>query len=187
MDCRRAARELIEFFRFGELDARSAPHLEHLEVCLACRREVGLDRELVIQLQRALAARVDGHAPSPGAWLEIRRRALEEESPGWRLRLRLLPISRLALVGGTAIVLLALVAPAGLSPFQVQPELVYSEPTWQNFEEAASGELVDPYAGRWWLRYATHAPSALATRSLATVDPWERPVTPAQRSSGPVD
>lgn len=184
MDCRRVARELIEFFRFGELDARSAPHLEHLEVCFACRQEVGLDRELVLQMQRALAARVDGHAPSPGAWLEIRRRALEEERPSWHQRL--VPLSRLALVGGTAIVLLALVAPSRLSPFDVQPELVYGEPTWQNFEEAASGELVDPYAGRWWLRYATHAPLALATGSLATVDPWERLVTPSPRSSGPV-
>ncbi|MEX0630523.1 MAG: hypothetical protein WEE67_00690 [Chloroflexota bacterium] len=182
MDCRRVARELIEFFRFGELDARSAPHLDHLEVCLACRQEVGLDRELVLQLQRALAARVDGHAPSPGAWLEIRRRALEEEPPRWRLRLQ--PLSRLAVVGGTAIVLLALVAPAGLSPFDVQPELVYREPTWQNFEEAASGELVDPYAGRWWLRYATPAPSALASGSLATVDPWERLVMPSRIRSG---
>ena len=184
MDCRRVARELIEFFRFGELDARSAPHLEHLEVCLACRQEVGLDRELVLQMQRALAARVDGHAPSPGAWREIRRRALEEEPPRWRLRM--LPLSRLALVGGTAIVLLALVAPSGLSPFDVQPELVYGEPTWQNFEEAASGEQVDPYAGRWWLRYATQAPSAVASGSLATVDPWEQLVTPSRRSSGPV-
>jgi len=182
VDCRRAARELIEFFRFGELDARSAPHLEHLEVCPACRLEVGLDRELVIQLHRALAARVDGHAPSPGAWLEIRRRALEDERPRWRLRL--LPLSRLALVGGTTIVLLALVAPAGLSPFQVQPELVYREPTWQNFEEAASGELLDPYAGRWWLRYATQAPTAVASGSLATVDPWEHVVTPSRIRSG---
>jgi hypothetical protein len=184
VDCRRVARELIEFFRFGELDARSAPHLEHLEVCLACRHEVGLDRELVHQMQRALAARVDGHAASPGAWLEIRRRALEEERPTWRARLQ--PAARLGWVGATAIVLLALVAPAGLSPFDVQPELAYREPTWQNFEEAASGELVDPYAGRWWLRYATQAPSALASGSLATVDPWEQLVTPSRRSSGPV-
>jgi hypothetical protein len=182
VDCRRVARELIEFFRFGELDARSAPHLEHLEVCLACRQEVGLDRELVHQMRRALAARVDGHAPSPGAWLEIRRRALEEEPPRWRLHLQ--PLSRLAVVGGTAIVLLALVAPAGLSPFDVQPELPYREPTWQNFEEAASGELVDPYAGRWWLRYATPAPFALASGSLATVDPWEHVVTPSRIRSG---
>jgi len=182
VDCRRVARELIEFFRFGELDARSAPHLDHLEVCLACRQEVGLDRELVLQLQRALAARVDDHAPSPGAWLEIRRRALEEERPRWRLRL--VPLSRLALVGGTAIVLLALVAPSGLSPFDVQRDLVDSEPTWQNFDEAASGELVDPYAGRWWLRYATQAPSTLATGSLATVDPWEHVVTSSRIRSG---
>ena len=184
VNCRQVVRELIEFFRFGELDARSAPHLDHLEVCLACRQDVGLDRELVLQLQRSLAARVDGHAASPGAWLEIRRRALEEERPSWRARLQ--PVSRLGLVGATAIVLLALVAPVGLSPFSVRPELAYREPTWQNFEEAAPGDLVDPYGGRWWLRYATRAPSALASGSLATVDPWERLVTPSQRSSGPV-
>ena len=79
MSCARISRQVIEFFRFGDLDARSVPHLEHLAVCAACRDEVGLDRGLVIQIQRALAARVDGHAPSPGAWLEIRRRALEPD------------------------------------------------------------------------------------------------------------
>ena len=185
LNCRRIVRELIEFFRFGELDARSGPHLEHLEVCLACRQEVGLDRELVLQLQRALRARVDGHAASPGTWIEIRRRAIEAEPPRWRVRL--LPVPRLALVGATAIVLLALVAPTGLSPFQVQPELVYREPTWRNVEEAAPGDLVDPYAGRWWLRYVTQTPSALASGSVATVDSWERLVTPSRRSSGPVN
>ena len=63
VDCQRAARELIEFFRFGELDARSAPHLDHLEICLACREQVGMDRELVLRLQRALAARVVAALP----------------------------------------------------------------------------------------------------------------------------
>ena len=183
VNCRQVVRELIEFFRFGELDARSAPHLDHLEVCMACRQDVGLDRELVLQLRRSLAARVEGYAASPGAWLEIQRRALEPEPPTWRTRLP--QVSRLGLVGATAIVLLALVAPTGLSPFHVQPELGYREPTWQNFEEAAPG-LVDPYAGRWWLRYATPTPTALASGSVATVDPWEQLVTPSRQPSGAV-
>jgi len=184
MNCRRVARELIEFFRFGELDARSAPHLDHLEVCLACRQEVGLDRELVLQLQRGLAARVDGHAASPGAWLEIRRRALEPEPSTWRGRL--LPVLRLAPVSAMAIVLLALLAPVvGFSPFQVQPELG-SLPTWQRFQEAAINDPVDPYQGRGWLRYVTPPPpSAPPTGRLAAADPGERLVARSQPASGP--
>ena len=59
--------ELIERFRFGEeLDSRSAPHLAHLETCLACREEVGLDRALVRQLRPAPQAPVGGDAPSDG-------------------------------------------------------------------------------------------------------------------------
>ena len=54
MSCRRIRRELIERFRFGELDGRSAPHLEHLRGCVECRDDVGLDRVVVRNLQRAL-------------------------------------------------------------------------------------------------------------------------------------
>ncbi|MGH2463447.1 MAG: hypothetical protein ACRDFZ_07495 [Candidatus Limnocylindria bacterium] len=183
-NCRQVVRELIEFFRFGELDSRSAPHLDHLEVCFACRQDVGLDRQLVLQLQRSLAARVDGHAASPGAWLEIRRRALEEERPSWRARLQ--PAARLGLVGSTAIILLSLVAPNGLSPFDVRPELGQQAATWQNFDAGPSGDPVDPNAGRWWLRYANRAPSTLASGSLATVDPWERLAAPSRQPSGAV-
>lgn len=79
MSCGKASRELLERFRFGEeLDARSAPHLEHLQTCGACREAVGLDRALVIQLRRALQARVDGYAPSAAAWAGVRQRALAE-------------------------------------------------------------------------------------------------------------
>lgn len=172
MSCRRVAHELIEFFRFGELDARSAPHLEHLEACMNCRREVGLDRELVHQLRRSLQARVDAHAASPGAWLEIRRRALEPEAPNWRRRL--LPALRLAPLGATAVLLLALLAPlGGLSPFRAQPELG-TLPPWPGFQEAAVNDPVDPYDGRWWLRYVTPPPpSPPATGRLAAVDPGE--------------
>ena len=170
MDCRRVARELIESFRFGELDARSAPHLDHLETCRECRELVGLDRELVGQLQRALRVRVDGHAASPGAWLEIRRRALEPKPAGWRGWL--LPVLRLAPMGAVAVLALALLIPvSGLSPFRVRPTLD-NMPTWPNFLERAETDLVDPFGERWWLRYATPPPpSALATGVLATAEP----------------
>jgi anti-sigma factor RsiW len=93
MTCRKARRELLERFRFGEeLDARSAPHLEHLQTCLACREEVGLDRALVAQLRRALQARVEGFDPSPSSWQLVRDRALAADGApslwsGWFSRL----------------------------------------------------------------------------------------------------
>jgi hypothetical protein len=84
MTCRKVSRELLERFRFGEeLDARSAPHLEHLQTCLACREEVGLDRALVAQLRRALRARVEGYDPSPSSWQLVRDRALAAERAPW--------------------------------------------------------------------------------------------------------
>jgi len=85
MSCRKVSRELLERFRFGEeLDARSAPHLEHLQTCIACREEVGLDRALVAQLRRALQARVEGYDPSPSSWQLVRERALAAEAgPSW--------------------------------------------------------------------------------------------------------
>lgn len=80
MTCRKVSRELLERFRFGEeLDARSAPHLEHLQTCLTCREEVGVDRALVTQLRRALQARVDGYEPSANSWQLVRERALAAE------------------------------------------------------------------------------------------------------------
>ncbi|HEX5579274.1 MAG TPA: hypothetical protein VFY43_06380 [Candidatus Limnocylindria bacterium] len=93
MTCRKARRELLERFRFGEeLDARSAPHLEHLQTCPDCREEVGLDRALVGQLRRALQARVEGYDPSPSSWQLVRARALASDGApslwaGWLGRL----------------------------------------------------------------------------------------------------
>jgi anti-sigma factor RsiW len=81
MSCHKVSRELLERFRFGEeLDARSAPHLAHLQVCVSCREEVGIDRALLGQLRRALQARVDGYAPSPSSWELVRDRALAAEA-----------------------------------------------------------------------------------------------------------
>jgi len=89
MNCRKVARELIERFRFGPLDRRSAPHLAHLETCARCREEVGLDRAFVLQLQRALRERVEGAEPPSETWSMVRARALAEgaEPSGWWSRL----------------------------------------------------------------------------------------------------
>jgi|GEM_PF-2107454 len=183
MSCQRISQEVIDFFRFGELDARSAPHLDHLEVCLACREAVGLDRELVIQLQRALTARVDGHAASPGAWLEIRRRALAPEPPTWRRRL--LPVFRLAPVGAVAVLALALLGPVtGIGPFRQVPS-IGSMATWQRFQETADNDPVDPYHGLGFLRYVTAPPpSAPPSGELAVVDPGDHLITRSQPATG---
>ncbi len=178
MSCERIAREVIEFFRFGDLDARSAPHLDHLAACPSCRDKVGLDRAVVIQLKRALAARIDGHAASPGVWIEIRRRALEPEPPG--LLSRLLPVLRLAPVGATAIVVLALIAAPNLNPFRVQPNLADSVPTWRILEEVEALDIADAEQARWWLRYVTVP--APHTGAVATFDRWE--AIPASAAGG---
>jgi hypothetical protein len=85
MSCRRVRRELLDLFRFGGLDLRSAPHLDHLVECRACRDEVGFDRALVQQLRIALAERVARAAPSASAWPVILARAQQPNTglSGW--------------------------------------------------------------------------------------------------------
>ncbi len=80
MSCARVCRELLELSRFGVLDVRSAPHIEHLVDCRACRDEIGLDRALVQQLRVALQARIEGATPSPAAWDRILRRTQSPEA-----------------------------------------------------------------------------------------------------------
>lgn len=79
MSCRRVRRELLDIVRFGELGPGSAAHLEHLAVCGACREDVGLDRALVAQLRRALAARVEPFSPPSRAWYAILAEAQRPE------------------------------------------------------------------------------------------------------------
>jgi hypothetical protein len=180
MSCRNVARELLEFFRFGDLDWRSAPHLAHLETCSACREAVGLDRELVIQLQRALEARVQGHQPSPGVWLEIRRRALEPEPRPGRRRLAwtfgVLPL-------GAAFTLMGiLVAPGFLSAPRLQPSRM---PADTGFRAAADNDPLPPHADGWYLAYLTPPPpSPPATQLTAWVDPSGRLSSQPRPASG---
>ncbi len=87
MSCKRAQRELLEQFALGEeLGSRSGPHLAHLVSCAECRREVGIDRELVENLRRALRERVEGSAPSQASWELVRRRTIDRPARPWTTR-----------------------------------------------------------------------------------------------------
>jgi anti-sigma factor RsiW len=87
MSCSRVRRELLEHFRFPEdLGPSSGPHLAHLESCADCRKDVGLDLELVEQLRRALNERVEDSAPSTANWEFIRRRTVDGPSQQWTIR-----------------------------------------------------------------------------------------------------
>lgn len=88
MGCSQVQHELLEHFALHEeLGPRSWPHLAHLETCAGCRDEIGVDRELVRQLRRALRARVEGSAPSAAAWRHVRRRTVDRPAQPWTLRL----------------------------------------------------------------------------------------------------
>jgi hypothetical protein len=126
MSCRRICRELVELFRFGELDRRSAPHLEHLATCRHCRDEVGFDRELVDRLRTALAQRVEHEGPSGSAFAAILARTQSDEAFGWRRWLRLNPgllADRLRAASGVAVVGLAVLLSTG-----TQLEIVQTSP-----------------------------------------------------------
>ena len=87
MSCSRARRELLEHFALGEeLGSRVGPHLAHLDSCADCRREVGVDRELVANLRRALRERVEGSAPSEASWEQVRRRTVGRQVQPWTAR-----------------------------------------------------------------------------------------------------
>jgi anti-sigma factor RsiW len=116
MSCRTVCRELLELFRFGELDRRSAPHLEHLAACRSCRDEVGFDRELVDRLRVALAQRIEHEGPSGAAFAAILARAQSSEPLGWRRWLHLNPgvlAERLRAASGVAVVGLAVLLSTG--------------------------------------------------------------------------
>jgi hypothetical protein len=87
MSCSQVRRELLEHFALREeLGPRSWPHLAHLESCAECRREVGIDRELVKQLRRALRERVEDSAPSEASWRLVRHRTLDRPVQPWMVR-----------------------------------------------------------------------------------------------------
>lgn len=118
--CRHTA-PLLSVLRFGEIDERSERHVAHLEFCGTCQSALVDDGALTRQLERVLRARIDGAAPSPGAWLALKHRiAIEPER--WHVRLTRwlrVPASGIASAGALAslaIVLTLSGGPAGLDP-----------------------------------------------------------------------
>lgn len=87
VSCKRARRELLDYFAFGEeLGSRSDPYLAHMQSCAECRDEVGIDRALVKSLRRALRERVEGRAPSQSSWELVRRRTIDRPERPWMVR-----------------------------------------------------------------------------------------------------
>jgi hypothetical protein len=140
MSCRRICRELVELVRFGELDRRSAPHLDHLAACRACRDEVGFDRALVQQLRVALAERVDAAAPSPQAWFMILERAKSPDAGlrGWLRGHPALLTARLRTATAVSATALAFVIAAGTQVSVSHPGAV--EPEW---DQSGAGEAFE--------------------------------------------
>lgn len=172
MSCRRVRRELLERLRFGELDGRSAPHLDHLRDCVACRDDVGIDRAVVRNLRRALAQRVADAAPSPTAFEAIRRRALEPPAPTWGDRLwrwaRVVP-------AGAAIALLGFALVGNVPSAGVAQGTAPRSVTWPGFQERAP---FDPAPRRAFWTEGYLLPSAPATGLIAYVDRSQLPSRP---------
>jgi hypothetical protein len=122
MSCRRIRRELLWLVRFGDFDAGSAPHLDHLAGCQGCRDDVGLDRALVRQLRTALAARVGDASPSPSAWEGVLARMRQPEPSfvrPWPARLAAFLRAGSAMAGASLALVVALnleMAPMGPVP-----------------------------------------------------------------------
>ena len=122
MSCRRIRRELLWLVRFGDFDAGSAPHLEHLANCQDCRDEVGIDRALVRQLRTALAARIGDATPSPRAWDGVLARMRQPEpsvTRPWTSKLAAFLRAGSAMAGASLALVVALnleIAPIGTAP-----------------------------------------------------------------------
>lgn len=135
MSCSRARRELLEQFALGEeLGSRSGPHLEHLQSCADCRREVGIDRALVTNLRRALRERVEGSAPSAATWQHVRSRTVDRPVQPWAVRV--------VRWGG----MVSAAAAAGIMLFAVvtAPESRLLTPTQPTYVASAARRVVPP-------------------------------------------
>ncbi|MGH2427525.1 MAG: hypothetical protein ACRDGV_01375 [Candidatus Limnocylindria bacterium] len=129
MSCRRICRELLDLVRFGHLDPRSAPHLNHLAECRSCRDEIGFDRALVQQLRLALVERVEGASPSVGSWEVILERAQAPDAGllRWLSGHASTLASRLRAATAVAATTLALVIAAGTQVSITHPQASSNE------------------------------------------------------------
>jgi len=178
MTCRRICRELLWLTRFGEIDQDSAPHLEHLAGCHACRDEVGFDRAMVQQLRVALAARVGHATPSPAAWdgvLDRMRRSEPRPSRirAWAVRLSAGLRAATAMAGAS----LALIVALNLEVVSIVPPGLATEPEGS---PTAASQGVSPGAIQQWIEDSPIDPAAESARtpSGAAVQPAEQlPIT----------
>lgn len=137
MSCRRISRELLERFRFGELDGRHAGHLDHLEHCAACREAVGLDQALVRQLRRAMRERVESASPSSEAWPLIRQRVLVDVAAGGRWpSVRQLSSPLRAMAAAAALLLITVFSTGQVN--ELQQERSFAPRTIPGFVESSS-------------------------------------------------
>jgi hypothetical protein len=176
MTCRRICRELLWLTRFGEIGQDSAPHLDHLAGCHACRDEIGFDRAMVQQLRLALAERVGDAAPSPAAWdgvLDRMRRPEPRPSRvrAWTVRLAAGLRAGTAMAGASLALILALnlevvsIVPPGLNDAD--------QPT------AASGrDGVPPDAIQEWIEVAPVVPAPAEEEARASTG---APMHPAEQ------
>ena len=138
MSCGRTRRELLWLVRFGEFDEGSAPHLDHLAGCRACREEIGIDRALVRQLRTALAARIEDATPSPAAWDGVLARMRQPEPRpsafrAWATRLAAGLRAGTAMAGAGLALVLALnldVVPPTSAPSPDPAREAASRPDW---------------------------------------------------------
>ena len=182
MSCRRASRELLERFRFGEaLDGRSDRHLAHLETCHACREQVGLDQALVAQLRRALRARVAGQNPAPGSWEVVRQRAIAE-APRRTWSQQVARFMRFMPAGAAmAVMVFAVVSSRGTSANQ----FAYDH-NWTVYQRVTT--VSQGWQMPWWLRDRPPAPPPAPTHGiLILVAPETDLFASPTRASGPLE
>ena len=161
MTCRRICRELLWLTRFGHIDQDSAPHLEHLADCHACRDEVGFDRAMVQQLRIALAERVGDVTPSPAAWDGVLDRMRRPDSRTVRVRALMVRLAA-GLRAGTAMAgaSLALIVAINLEVVSIIPPGLVTETEQPG--PAAIGQGVRPDSTHPWVEVEPIAPAPAA-------------------------
>ena len=149
MTCRRICRELLWLTRFGEIGQDSAPHLEHLADCHACRDEVGVDRAMVQQLRVALAERVRDATPSAAAWDGVLARMRRSEARPSRVRSWVVRLAA-GLRAGTAMAgaSLALIVALNLEVVSIIPPGLVND---ADGAPAATSQGVTPGAVQQWI------------------------------------
>jgi hypothetical protein len=175
MTCRRICRELLWLTRFGHIDQDSAPHLEHLAECHACRDEVGFDRAMVQQLRLALAERVGDVTPSPAAWDGVLDRMRKPDPRTVRVRAWMVRLAA-GLRAGTAMAgaSLALIVTLNLEVVSIIPPGLITETEQPG--PAAIGQGVRPDSTRPWVEVEPIAPAPAAADPVAAPRTAVQPV-----------